>query len=110
MNGHGEILLFYYCRKPTETTSYTVTVTDCNGCSNVEEYEVVVNCLMADLGPDKMINLGETLVLTPIITGKSSCSEDDSLNTIKYLWSTGETTPSITVTPSSSIVLPCNSY
>jgi len=88
---------------PIESTTYTVTVTDCSGCSSVEEYDVTVACLMADLGPDRMINLGETVELSPVISGNSICSDQNpGLNSIKYLWSNGATTSSITVTPSSS--------
>jgi hypothetical protein len=58
---------------------------------------------MADLGPDKEINLGETVVLTPVITGKTICSAiNNTENAIKYLWSNGATTSSISVTPTSS--------
>lgn len=60
---------------PIESTTYTVTVTDCSGCSSVEEYDVIVACLMADLGPDRMINLGETVELSPVISGNSICSD-----------------------------------
>ncbi|MBK8670918.1 MAG: T9SS type A sorting domain-containing protein [Saprospiraceae bacterium] len=89
--------------KPTVTTNYTVTVTDCCGCSSEENYLVTVNCLMADLGPDKMINLGQTVTLTPVITGNTICNENDrDQNGVKYLWSNGATTSSITVTPSTS--------
>jgi predicted transcriptional regulator len=88
---------------PTETTTYTVTVTDCSGCSSIKVYDVTVACLIADLGPDRMINLGETVVLSPDISGKSICSDQNpAANTIKYLWSNGATTSSITVTPTSS--------
>ena len=100
--------------KPTENTTYTVTVTDCCGCSNVKAYKVDVSCLMADLGPDRMINFGETVTLTPVITGKSICDDANPANNeVKYLWSNGATTSSITVTPNSSIfyrvtVVDCN--
>ena len=89
--------------KPTENTKYTVTVTDCCGCTNVKEYGIVVACLMADLGPDRMISIGQTVTLTPVITGKSICDQSNPDNNgVKYLWSNGATTSSITVTPSAS--------
>ncbi|MBK8624346.1 MAG: T9SS type A sorting domain-containing protein [Saprospiraceae bacterium] len=89
--------------KPIKTTTYKVTVTDCCGCSNVEEYVVNVADLKVDLGIDKIINLGESITLKPTITGASECDDQNpSANVLKYLWINGETTPSITVTPNVS--------
>jgi hypothetical protein len=61
---------------PVETTQYSVTVTDCNGCVSVENYTVEVNCLTADLGEDRDITLGQSVVLQPVITGKSKCKQN----------------------------------
>ncbi|MBK9256012.1 MAG: T9SS type A sorting domain-containing protein [Saprospiraceae bacterium] len=61
---------------PTETTTYTVTATDCCGCVNTASYVVEVNCPNADLGPDLMVNFGESVTLTPVITGASGCNQD----------------------------------
>ncbi|MBL0024444.1 MAG: hypothetical protein IPO98_05215 [Saprospiraceae bacterium] len=48
--------------------------------------------------------MGETVTLTPVITGKSICDDANPANNeVKYLWSNGATTSSITVTPNSSI-------
>lgn len=59
--------------------------------------------LVADLGEDRMISMGQSVTLTPTITGQSICDPNNpDKNGVKYLWSTGATTASITVTPSSS--------
>ncbi|MFZ1751177.1 MAG: T9SS type A sorting domain-containing protein [Saprospiraceae bacterium] len=89
--------------KPSVDSKYKVTVTDCCGCTNVAEYDVFVSNLMADLGPDRMINLGESATLTPTISGATVCSTTDpNANKVKYLWSTGATTATMVVTPSVS--------
>ncbi|MEZ4910989.1 MAG: T9SS type A sorting domain-containing protein [Saprospiraceae bacterium] len=88
---------------PIENSSYTVTITDCCGCTNVYTKEINVSDLRADLGADRMIALGQTVTLTPVITGQSTCSDSDiNANKVSYLWSNGATTPSISVTPTSS--------
>ena len=47
-----------------------------------------------------MINLGQSVTLTPQITGQGVCdASNPSANTIQYLWNTGQTTSSIVVTP-----------
>jgi hypothetical protein len=61
---------------PNESTSYTVTVTDCFGCTNTAIFDVDVNCLEADLGPDIQITLGQSVILTPAVTGKSKCKQE----------------------------------
>ncbi|WP_306641344.1 DUF7619 domain-containing protein [Sanyastnella coralliicola] len=50
---------------PEETTTYVVTGTDANGCTNTDAIEVVVNSLPeADAGEDQTICAGETIELT----------------------------------------------
>jgi hypothetical protein len=89
--------------KPTVNSTYTVTVTDCCGCTNTKQVNVNVTNLIADLGEDRMISMGQTVTLTPVITGRSICDPNNpEKNVVKYLWSTGATTSSITVTPGSS--------
>ncbi|MBP6447998.1 MAG: T9SS type A sorting domain-containing protein, partial [Saprospiraceae bacterium] len=89
--------------KPTVNSTYTVTVTDCCGCTNTKQVNINVTNLIADLGDDRMISMGQTVTLTPIITGRSICDPNNQeKNVVKYLWSTGATTSSITVTPGSS--------
>ncbi len=71
---------------PGSSTTYTVTVTDGNGCLNVDSVHVMVNPLpMVDLGADTMhVCAMDTAVLF-----------GGSFDT--YNWSTGETTDSILV-------------
>jgi|GEM_PF-818488 len=67
---------------------YSVTVTNEYGCTDTDEVEVIVNPNPdADAGDDQEICEGETATLTA--SGGGS-----------YLWSTGETTASIEVSPS----------
>ncbi|WP_159023876.1 T9SS type A sorting domain-containing protein [Formosa sp. L2A11] len=74
---------------PTQTTTYTVVVSE-NGCESQDEVTVTVNAakteVIAGAGEDQTICEGESVTLTA--TGGSS-----------YKWSTGETTQSITVSP-----------
>ncbi|QKX05227.1 T9SS type A sorting domain-containing protein [Aquimarina sp. TRL1] len=70
---------------PQETTTYSVTVTE-NGCTAIDEVIVTVNTASIDAGADQTICLGETVTLIATGTGD-------------YLWSTGETTASIEVSP-----------
>ncbi len=74
---------------PTSTTTYTVTVTDQNGCSATATATVMVNALP-----------------TVIITGNNIlCTGDNTtLNAsggISYIWNTGATTSSLSVSPTS---------
>jgi len=75
---------------PTETTTYTVTAFDEFDNSDEDTVTVTVNELpSANAGDDETICEGDTITLTA--TGGGD-----------YLWSTGETTASISVTPSSN--------
>ena len=73
---------------PTETTTYTVTAFSPSGTNQDEDSVTVtvINISDADAGEDTEICLGNSVTLTA--SGGSS-----------YLWSTGETTQSITVSP-----------
>ncbi|WP_299390935.1 T9SS type A sorting domain-containing protein [uncultured Gelidibacter sp.] len=73
---------------PSETTTYTVTAYDASGNnSDTDDVIVTVNPLpTVNAGQDVTINTGETITLT--------ASGADS-----YVWSTGETTPTIKVSP-----------
>ncbi|MBT8257251.1 MAG: T9SS type A sorting domain-containing protein, partial [Bacteroidia bacterium] len=72
---------------PHTTTTYEVTVIN-NGCESTDEVTVfVIPTPEVDAGADVTINEGESTTLT--VSGGES-----------YLWSTGETSESITVTPS----------
>ncbi len=75
---------------PAVTTTYTVTAT-LNGCTVTDDVTVFVNePPQVDLGPDLTICAGETATLT----AASSVSGNTTI-----LWSNGETTPAITVSP-----------
>jgi hypothetical protein len=72
---------------PGSTTTYSVTVTQ-NACTDTDGVLVIVNSLpTADAGADVTITNGNNTTLTA--TGGGT-----------YLWNTGETTASITVSPS----------
>jgi len=74
---------------PSVTTSYSVTVTD-GITSDTDAVEVTVNALpTANAGLDVAIIIGNSTTLTA--TGGGT-----------YLWNTGETTASITVSPAST--------
>ena len=73
---------------PNNTTTYTVTVIQ-NNCEATDDVVVSVNALpIADAGNDVTINEGDSTTLTASGGGT-------------YLWSTGETTQSIIVSPNS---------
>jgi hypothetical protein len=72
---------------PTQDTTYTITVTSAEGCEASDEVKVSLNPeVIADAGADITVCLGDETMLTA--TGGGS-----------YLWSTGETTASISVEP-----------
>lgn len=72
---------------PLVNTTYTVTVTGSNGCTAVVSRSVTVNPLpLASISGDTLICDGDSTVLTAFGGGT-------------YVWSTGENTASITVTP-----------
>ncbi|MBJ2172631.1 T9SS type A sorting domain-containing protein [Aureibaculum sp. A20] len=72
---------------PLETTIYSVSATSACGDTVMDEIVINVNKeLIVDAGDDKSICVGETVTLTANGNGN-------------YLWSTGETTKIITVSP-----------
>ncbi|MFD2561045.1 hypothetical protein ACFSR1_00085 [Aquimarina rubra] len=71
---------------PTEDTTYSVTVSNCADCTTTDEVNVFVNDATVNLGADINMCAEEAVELNAGIA--------DS-----YLWSTGETTQYITVTP-----------
>lgn len=73
-------------------TTVIVTITDdINGCEIIETYEVGTTTYTVEIEatPDANINLGESVTLS-VINPEPGYT---------YVWSTGETTPEITVTP-----------
>jgi hypothetical protein len=74
---------------PAATTNYSVTVTDANGCSGTASNTVTVNTPPTPAVLPQAICPGGTATLTATPTG------------MNYLWSTGATTESISVSPAS---------
>ena len=74
---------------PTQATTYSVTGTDSNGCTNTDTHAITVNGLTINIqiSGDDRICLGSSSLLTA--TGG-----------VSYVWSTGATTNTITVAPS----------
>ncbi|MFH0865123.1 MAG: PKD domain-containing protein [Bacteroidota bacterium] len=76
---------------PDSTTMYFVTVTASNGCTASDDAIVYVNTAPpADAGPDQIICVGESVVL-------------NASGGTYYVWSTGDTTNTISVTPPFSL-------
>ncbi|MCD4680939.1 MAG: PKD domain-containing protein, partial [Bacteroidales bacterium] len=81
---------------PTDSTIYTVTVTDNNGCTGSYDAAVNVNPVpLVDAGADKTITQGHSTTLTATTTGGQG-------PTYAYVWSTGDQTAQISVFPSST--------
>ena len=74
---------------PNQSTTYSVTINN-NGCSDSDDILINVNPIpTANAGPDQNITAGASAILTANGGGT-------------YLWSTGETTQSITVSPANT--------
>ena len=90
-----------------QTFVYTVTVTDSLGCVFTDQVTVTVwGVPNFNLTPDHAICLGETTTLTatlvlplPIVPPADMVMPNENEGPFTYLWSTGETTASIDVTP-----------
>lgn len=81
---------------PTEDTTYTVIVTE-GSCSAIDDVTVFVTKVDADAGKDIDITIGESATLT--VTGGD-----------RYVWSTGETSQDITVTPAITTIYQVTAY
>ena len=77
---------------PSQTTTYTVTGTDANGCTNSLQITVVVN-------PPFSVNAGSDMVFcgTPVTLNASS-----SIQGATYQWSNGGNTSTNTVSPANT--------
>ncbi|MBU0489166.1 MAG: hypothetical protein KKD31_14565, partial [Bacteroidetes bacterium] len=76
---------------PSNTTIYTVTVSEVNGCSDTESYSVIVNANpVAVISGDNSLCDGDSTVLTA------------SGGTV-FIWSGGQNTAAITVNPANSV-------
>ncbi len=97
-DGAGNIVSTEATFTPTEGGIYTVQVTylPCN--EQVFSVEVIVKePPILDLGPDEILCDGSSFEIIPDITGNTTG--------ITYLWSTGETTPTIIVSESGTYSL-----
>ena len=77
---------------PTANTSYSVTITDSNGCTGIANKTVIVN-------PNPTVTISGATVFcsgNPLTLTASGA--------ITYLWSTGQTTSSISVSPAAPTV------
>jgi len=81
---------------PTETKIYSVTVSK-GSESDIDEIKVSLNNVIADAGSNVIINEGDSVTLTA--NGGES-----------YLWSNGETTKSITISPESTKIFSVTAY
>jgi hypothetical protein len=72
---------------PNQTTTYSVSITDNVGCTNLSSVQVVVN-------PLPIVNLGQDTIKTQI--GKSATLDAGSGQT-NYLWSNGSAAATIVV-------------
>ncbi|MGO2357796.1 choice-of-anchor L domain-containing protein [Mesonia sp.] len=86
----------------TEAGEYEVLVTSDGGCEATEtividssNYDVSFDGIEIPCTPEGESN---SFVLTPVVTGVPA----DELDNVEYLWSTNETTPSITITQDGS--------
>ena len=76
---------------PLSTTTYYVTISD-TACSMTDSFTVTISpAPTVDAGPDQNICTGDSAILTA--TGQGS-----------FLWNTGDTTSSITVTPDTNTI------
>jgi hypothetical protein len=66
--------------------TYSVTVTDVNGCSGIDAINVSFNSIVMTLGPDQTVCQPQTVVLNPQLAGNFT-----------YSWSTGATTATLTL-------------
>ena len=77
---------------PTASTSYEVSVTDANGCMSTAAHSVVVNeNTTSAISPNAELCYGEQVDLT-------------ASGGVTYVWSTGETTATINVTPTTTTI------
>jgi hypothetical protein len=77
---------------PTATQTYTVTVTAANGCTEMKSVTVNVN-------PAPTVSVNSKTIC---VGGSATLTATASANVVSYLWSDGETTPSIMVSPSAT--------
>jgi hypothetical protein len=83
---------------PTETTTFSVTIIDANGCSNTDEITITVLPLPSvNAGEDTSLCLGECYTFSPTASGGTGVYD--------YSWSGGETTVCPTETTTYSVTV-----
>ncbi|MDP2687869.1 MAG: gliding motility-associated C-terminal domain-containing protein [Aequorivita sp.] len=97
-DGSGTVVSTDATYLPTAAGTYSVTITYPPCSEQTFSVEIIVNDPpIVDLGEDEILCNGSTFEIIPEITGDTTG--------ITYLWSTGETTPTITVTESGTYSL-----
>jgi gliding motility-associated-like protein len=92
-DGGGTVVSTDATYTPTAAGTYSVKVTYPPCSEQTFSVDIVVNDPpVVDLGEDEILCDGSSFEIVPVITGASPA--------ITYLWSTGETTPTITVSES----------
>ncbi|MAL58457.1 MAG: hypothetical protein CMC14_00260 [Flavobacteriaceae bacterium] len=98
VDGDGNTVSTNATFTPTTAGTYTVTVTYPPCDEEVHTTEITVSeAPTLDLGPEESICDGGSFEIVPTITGDTTG--------ISYLWNTGETTPTITVSTSGDYTL-----
>jgi hypothetical protein len=85
---------------PTETTTYTLTVTDNEGATGSKSITITVISDIENIEPIAKITTSKTTIdegETITLSGKDSVDPDGEI--VSYKWSTGETTSTIRVSP-----------
>ena len=80
-----------YTVSPFQTTTYSITGTDANGCSDTTSTLVT-------------INPNPTVIANPAYMCEGDSATITATGAISYVWNTGDTSPSITVNPSTTTV------
>jgi gliding motility-associated-like protein len=97
-DGGGTVVSREATYTPTAAGTYSVKVTYPPCSEQTFAVDIIVNDPpIVDLGPDQILCDGSSFEIIPVITGASPA--------ITYLWSTGETTPTITVSESGTYTL-----
>ncbi|MEZ4778249.1 MAG: gliding motility-associated C-terminal domain-containing protein [Flavobacteriaceae bacterium] len=98
VDGSGTVVGTQATFTPTQGDTYTVTITYPPCDQEIHSVEIIITeSPVLDLGEDQSVCDGSSIEIIPTITGNTTG--------ITYLWSTGETTPSITVSNSGDYTL-----